>query len=330
MRFPGRLIAACLAVPCALAPVRTETSAASVGGTPLTSDQERGLKPKDRFRECENCPEMVVVPAGSFTMGAPNSEKDRSSAEGPQHEVTIRQPFAAGQLHVTVDQYSAFVQETGYEASSACLTFEDGKYEARAGRSWRNPGFAQEGSHPVVCVSWDDARAYVDWIAKKTGKPYRLLSEAEFEYAARGRTLPGMYPRFWFGDDEKDLCRNANGGDQRARDSLQGVTLTIARSMAGCDDGYAYTSPAGRYTPNAFGLYDMAGNAWQWTADCGHGDYHGAPSDGSAWTIGSCITRVARGGAWNNIPWYLRAASRGWFAVAIDVIGFRVARTLTS
>ena len=172
MRFPG-LIAACLAVPCALAPVRTETSAASVGGTPLTSDQERGLKPKDRFRECENCPEMVVVPAGSFTMGAPNSEKDRSSAEGPQHEVTIRQPFAAGQLHVTVDEYSAYVQETGYEASSTCLTFEDGKYEARAGRSWRNPGFAQDGSHPVVCVSWDDARAYVDWIAKKTRKPYR-------------------------------------------------------------------------------------------------------------------------------------------------------------
>jgi len=153
---------------------------------------------------------MVVVPAGSFTMGAPNSEKDRSSAEGPQHEVTIRQSFAAGQLHVTVDQFSAFVQETGYEASSTCLTFEDGKYGARAGRSWRNPGFAQEGSHPVVCVSWGDARAYVDWIAKKTGKPYRLLSEAEFEYAARGRTSPGMYPRFWFGDDEKDLCRNAS------------------------------------------------------------------------------------------------------------------------
>src|SRR5262245_36469073 len=107
MRFPG-LIAACLAVPCALAPVRTETSAASVGGTPLTPDQERGLKPQDRFRECENCPEMVVVSAGSFTMGAPNSEKDRSSAEGPQHEVTIRQSFAAGQLHVTVDQFSAF------------------------------------------------------------------------------------------------------------------------------------------------------------------------------------------------------------------------------
>ena len=139
---------------------------------PLTATQERGLKPKDTFRECDNCPEMVVVPAGSFTMGSPEREGGRFPNEGPQHVVTIGRPFAVGKLHVTVDQFAGFVRETQYQAR----------------KCWRNPGFAQDGSHPAVCLSWDDAKAYADWLAKKTGKPYRLLSEAEFEYAARGRT----------------------------------------------------------------------------------------------------------------------------------------------
>jgi formylglycine-generating enzyme required for sulfatase activity len=130
---------------------------------------------------------MVVVPAGSFTMGSPESEQNRDDDEGPQHVVTISKPFAVGKLHVTVEQFDAFVRETR-EASSNCWMGKE-----VAGRSWRNPGFAQEGSHPVVCVAWDDAKAYVDWIAKKTRKPYRLLSEAEWEYAARaGTTTP-----FW-------------------------------------------------------------------------------------------------------------------------------------
>jgi hypothetical protein len=138
----------------------------------------------------------------------------------------------------------------------------------------------------------------VDWLAKKTGKPYRLLSEAEWEYAARGRTSPGAYPRFWFGNDEKDLCRYGNFADQK-----YGV------SDAPCNDGYDHTSPAGHYAPNAFGLYDMLGNAWQWTADCHHDSYNGAPADGSAWTTGcSDSYRVVRGGSWHFNPRSLRAA----------------------
>src|SRR5262249_31745376 len=148
-------------------------------GGPLTAAQERGLKAKDAFRECADCPEMVVVPAGAFTMGSLGGGEDRDKNGGPQHGVAMSKPFSVGKFHVTVDQFSAFVGETGYAASSKCWTFEGGKSEERAGRSWRNPGFVQEGSHPVVCVTWEDAKAYVDWLAKKTGKLYRLLSESE-------------------------------------------------------------------------------------------------------------------------------------------------------
>jgi formylglycine-generating enzyme required for sulfatase activity len=292
---------------------------------PLTAAQEGALERGRSFRECENCPEMVVVPAGKFTMGSPADEKNRYDDEDPQHDVTIGKAFAVGRTHVTVDQFDAFVRETGYVASSKCYIFERGDYEEQDGRSWRSPGFEQEGSHPVVCVSWNDAMAYVDWIAKKTGKPYRLLSEAEFEYAARGQTSPGAYPGFWFGSSENDLCRNGNGPDQQARN----IPETSDWTFVSCDDGFAYTSPGGHFAPNAFGLYDMAGNAWQWLEDCWHDDYEGAPADGSAWTA-ACHLRdhVVRGGAWDFDPKNLRAAYRGSDTDANSNVGFRVARTL--
>jgi len=235
--------------------------------------------------------------------------------------VRISRPFAVGKFHVTRDQFAAFVSETQYQASTTCF-----KWGTRDG-SWRDPGFEQDGAHPVVCVSWDDAKAYADWVAKKTGKPYRLLSEAEFEYAARGRRSPGSYPRFWFGSDEKDVCRYGNSADRKARDSYAPAKNW---TVAPCNDGYAYTSPVGSYEPNAFGLYDMAGNAWQWTADCFHDSYNGAPSDGSVWTAGDCKgDRVVRGASWLNLPIYLRAADRYSQSAVANNIGFRLARTLT-
>jgi formylglycine-generating enzyme required for sulfatase activity len=168
----------------------------------------------------------------------------------------------------------------------------------------------------VVCVSWDDADAYVEWMSKKTGKPYRLLTEEEFEYAARGRTSPGAYSRFWFGDDDKDICRYANSFDQKARQTVDRNALAVITARgAPCNDGYAYTSPAGRYPSNAFGLYDMAGNAWQWTEDC----YGGG--SGPCW-------HVVRGGGWFNTSAGLRAARRDNGVGATYGIGFRVARTL--
>jgi formylglycine-generating enzyme required for sulfatase activity len=316
MRFHHVIVVVSLALACALALGHTRVrpaeptpamdnpcsgSQTNAGCMSLTEAQERELKPNDAFRECEDCPEMVVVPAGSFTMGSPAGEKDRSSDEGPQHIVTISKSFAVGRFHVTRDQFAAFVRETGYQASSCHKwTTWDG--------SWRDPGFAQEASHPVVCVSWNDAMAYAAWVARKTGKPYRLLSEAEWEYAARGRTSPGAYPRFWFGDDEGELCHKGN-------------------SWRGCDE-YQYTAPVGHYPANAFGLYDMAGNAWQWTADCYHDSYDGAPADGSVWATGACGPPVERGGSWGNSAMQLRAAHRVGYPAASNSIGFRLARTL--
>jgi len=197
----------------------------------------------------------------------------------------------------------------------------------RPGRSWRNPGFAQLGSHPAVCLSWIDAKTYVDWLATLTGRGYRMLSEAEWEYAARGETAANSYKRYWFGDDEKDLCLNANGADQTTRESIQEAA---GWTVAPCNDLYAYSSPVGSFTPNGFGLYDMHGNAWQWTEDCYHETYAGAPVDGSAWVTGDCSRRVLRGGSWVDDPKSLRAASRDWDPSGDRYFsyGIRVARTL--
>jgi formylglycine-generating enzyme required for sulfatase activity len=319
-----RVVPSAAAGPCAGV---STISPSSRGAAPLSAAEECALKPKDSFRECANCPELVVVPAGSFTMGSPESDKDRRNDEGPQHRVTIGKPFAVGKFHLTVDQFAAFAAESDYDTGSKCRTFEDGKVEERSGRSWRNPGFAQSGSHPAVCLSWYDAKAYMDWLARKTGKTYRLLTEAEWEYAARARTDPGAYSRYSFGDDESDLCRYGNGADQMAKSTVAGASNW---TIAPCNDGHAYTSPVGSFAANAFGLYDMQGNARQWTEDCYHDDYAGAPSDGSAWTSGDCSRRVLRGGSWSVGPGELRAAFRvsGTAGFRSRNDGFRVGRTL--
>jgi formylglycine-generating enzyme required for sulfatase activity len=311
-----------------LAVVACISAPALADDAPLSAERERGLKPKDVFKECDACPEMVVVPAGSFTMGSPDNEKDRDKDESPQHGVTIARPFAVGKFEVTLDQFAAFVKETGYDAGSECFTFEQGKGEKRSGRSFRNPGYGQNGSHPAACVNWDDAKAYVGWLSRKTGKTYRLLTEAEWEYAARARTTPGSAPRFHFGDDEKAMCRYGNGADQTAKKSIPGAANWPVLS---CDDGYAYTAPVGSFTANAFGLYDMHGNVWEWTEDCYHDSYRGAPTDGSAWTAGDCKYRVVRGGSWSFDSGHLRAANRVRDASGSRFVdyGLRVARTLT-
>jgi formylglycine-generating enzyme required for sulfatase activity len=314
---------------------------------PLTAAQERSLKPKDTFRECADCPEMVVVPAGSFTMGSPANEGGRNDNEGPQHVVTIARPFAVGKLHVTVAQYQAFAHNTLYKAATACAPWEwphlvrsvpadqmqrivqqlrDQEKEFE-GHSWGNPGFAQDGGHPVVCLRWEDAKAYVDWLAKAAGKPYRLLTEAEWEYAARGQTAPGAYPRFWFGNDVKALCRYGNGLDQSAGNGIPGAK--DLSQLAPCDDGYAYTAPAGHYEPNAFGLYDMFGNALQWTEDCISEDYKNAPDNGAAVLSANCgDNHMIRGGSWHDTPRQLRAAKRDWSRWPLATVGLRVARGL--
>ena len=280
-----------------------------------------------KFRDCDECPEMVVIPAGTYLMGSPASGEGRSDDEGPVHRVTFERPFAVGVYEVTRGEFGRFVKETGHVTGKKCLTyesdgfFEDETWEWRSERGWKNPGFEQEKNEPVVCVNWDDVQAYVRWLSGKTGKSYRLLSEAEWEYVARGGTTTA---RYW-GASASGQCRYANGAD----------ASTEFRERASCDDGHARTAPVGSYEANGFGLYDALGNVWEWTADCRHSSYEGAPADGRAWeseNSGDCSARVLRGGSWYSTPWFLRSAYRVRDSTGLrsSKIGFRLARTLTS
>jgi len=280
-------------------------------------------------------PEMVLIPAGDFLMGIPEEESEREGAGNydknarPVHRVTIARPFWLGRHPVTRGEYAAFAAETNRTMPSKAWTFEpdakgEWQYQERDGRGWRNPGYEQTDHHPVVCVSHTDATAYAAWLSARTGYEYRLPSEAEWEYAARAGTGTA---RFW-GDGRDGACRYANVADR----SLAGrMNHTFDKErFFDCDDGFAFTAPVGAFLPNAFGLHDMLGNVWEWTADRWHAHYAGAPNDGSAWTTGGDSgRRVLRGGSWNVYPWVVRAGIR--IVVGTDYrnnyVGFRLART---
>jgi formylglycine-generating enzyme required for sulfatase activity len=266
-----------------------------------------GKKPAEAFRECDHCPEMAVIPAGSFRMGSPDNETGRSNDEGPVRTVNIAKPFAVGKFEVTWAEWEACVAMRGCDGSRA----HDQTYG--------------KGRRPVINVSWNDAKAYVAWLSRISGKDYRLLSEAEWEYAARGvRSADAAHPPYPWGDAE--ICRHANLADQSFR------RAGFGGDIANCDDKEARTSEVGRYPANPFGLHDMHGNVWEWVADPWQNDYDDAPTDGSAWEKnGDASRRVVRGGSWDYQPVNLRSAYR--FRGTTDVryfnLGFRVGRTLT-
>ena len=251
--------------------------------------RRRARSPGTKFRDCPECPELVVVPSGSFEMGSPSSEYGRRDNEGPVHRVRIGRSFAVGVYEVTFGEWDACVSGGG------C-----GGYRP-SDESWGR------GRRPVINVSWEDAKAYVGWLSRKTGEEYRLLSESEWEYVARAGTITA----YWWGDE-------------------------IGRNRANCDrcgsrwDG-EQTAPVGSFSANGFGLYDVHGNVWELVEDCWNGSYAGAPTDGSAWESGECGRRVLRDGSWNVRPWKLRSALRGGNSSGSRsfVVGFRVARTLT-
>ena len=280
--------------------------------------RRRAMEPGRRFRDCDACPELVVVPAGSFMMGSPPSEEGRDNDEGPQHRVTIAEPFAVGVHEVTRGEFARFVRETNRSAGNSCWFWDSNEEKAveGSGRNWRNPGFEQTDRHPVVCVSWDDAQAYVRWLSRETGEGYRLLSESEWEYVARAGTRTA---RYW-GESESGQCRYGNGAD----------ASTTFDWRVSCSDGHARTSPVGTYTGNGFGLHDVLGNVYEWVQDCWNKNYDGAPRDGGAWERGDCSLRVARGGSWYVVPRYLRSAFRDWITTGLrsNLLGFRIARTL--
>jgi formylglycine-generating enzyme required for sulfatase activity len=287
-------------------------------------------KPGNVFRDCPDCPEMVVIPAGNFTMGSSAAEKSWAasqvgSAEGvadesPQHNVSLAS-FAMGKYDVTRAEYAAFVRETGHPSGDGCGS--DGfEWKKLVDLSWHNPGYRQTDHDPVVCVSWQDAQAYIAWLNGKVQQTfsapghglYRLPSESEWEYAARA----GTSTRFWWGDEDAAASGHAwfkgNSGGR--------------------------THPVGSKPPNAFGLYDMVGNVWQWTEDCYDNSYAGVPADGRANETpstdihandsqGKCL-RVDRGAAWTFRTWALRSATRERNPADYRdaIMGFRVAKTL--
>lgn len=275
------------------------------------------LQPGSTFRDCDDCPEMVVIPAGQFQMGDLNGEGEKY--ELPVHQVILANDFAVGKYEVTRDQYAAFVSATGRETVSGCsrLIYKISEQDAKV--NWQAPGFDQTGRDPVTCVFWDDAKAYVAWLSDKTGQPYRLLSESEWEYAARA----GTDTLYSFGDLKRDLCDHSNGADKSFVDG-EGLNTE-------CSDGFGdNTAPVGSYQANGFGLHDMHGNVYEWVQDCWSEDYEGAPADGSARPKDNCKRRVIRGGSWWDSPEKLRSALRSttYTINSGNEIGFRIARTL--
>jgi formylglycine-generating enzyme required for sulfatase activity len=269
------------------------------------------------IRDCPTCPALTVVPAGRFKQGSSDRADGNSATfEKPPHWVLIGRPFAISTNAVTVDEFRAFITATGRDMRG-CDTYED-RWRIRPEAGWENPGFVQTGSHPVTCVSWDDAKAYAGWLSKTTGHRYRLPSAAEWEYAARAG---GEAVRPW-SSDGSGACANANVADQRAARRYPGWLVF------GCDDGYVYTAPVGSFKANSFGLNDMLGNVFQWTEDCWHAGYGGAPVDGSARVDGDCAVRELRGGSWFSSPDYVRANYRNHFAAnyRTSSVGIRLVR----
>jgi formylglycine-generating enzyme required for sulfatase activity len=265
---------------------------------------------------------MVSLPPGEFTMGSPENEPGRDSDE-VEHAVKIGYGFAIGKFPITRKEFAQFVAATHYDATGeGCYALSgDGlRFQTYPRYSWQNPGFTQTDNDPVVCVSWKDAHAYIDWLSQKTKKQYRLLSEAEWEYAARAGT---KWAHYWGADDD-GVCKFANVADQRIR------FLYPSWRIPNCNDNYLYTSPVGAFPPNGFGLYDMSGNVWQWIEDCYRDNYNDAPTDGSPRIDESCSTRLLRGSPWYLNQWSGRSAYRGWgTAIMRDYgMGFRVARNL--
>ena len=267
--------------------------------------------PGSAFRDCPECPEMVVIPAGRFIMGAAPGEEEREGVPErfrgraePRAEIEVAS-FALGRFEVAVGEFAAFMDQTRHLVFTGnCRT---AFWVLNSKLDWRNPGFAQTGRHPVVCVSRSDAIAYVDWLRRKTGKAYRLPSEAEWEYAARAGAETS---RPW-GDSAADACRHAN--------------------VAGypCSHGFTAAAPIGSFAPNRFGVYDMIGNVWEFLEDCWNETLAGMPKNGRARRDGDCIYRVQRGGAWHGDAWQARSATRwlGTHGAQAVILGFRVART---
>ena len=270
------------------------------------------------IQDCEECPALTVLPAGRFKQGS--AEGSSTGFVKPMHWVAIEHPFAMSTNDVTVAEFRAFATVTGRNMQG-CDVY-DGQWKHQQANSWQNPGFDQGGNHPVTCASWNDAKAYAQWLSAKTGHQYRLPSASEWEYAARA----GANAAQPWGGNGADACLNANVADASAARHYPGW------NAFGCNDGYVYTSPVGTFKASSFGLHDMLGNVFQWTEDCWSPNYIHAPIDGSARTDGNCAEHELRGGSWFSSPEYVRADYRNHFGAdyRTSSVGIRLVRDVAS
>ena len=287
------------------------------------------------LKDCSDCPEMVVIPAGSYSAGSSAAETERehvskelAAREQPQRKITVLKKFAIGKFEVTRGQFAKFVGDAKWKSDGPCSILEDGpsnRWGTRDDRGWDNPGFEQTDDHPVVCVNLKDVHAYTYWLSNQTGQRYRLPSGAEWEYAARAGTTTA---RYW-GDGIDEMCTHANGSDKARAKAHNGGKADPER-FAECDDGYIFTAPVGSFKPNAFGLYDMLGNVLEWTSDCLTVNQTSAPEDTRARRAGDCNSQIDRGGAWTNSPKYVRAATQHSDLINARnvVLGFRLVREI--
>ncbi|HZP66977.1 MAG TPA: SUMF1/EgtB/PvdO family nonheme iron enzyme [Rudaea sp.] len=278
-----------------------------------------------------SAPALVVIPTGHFTMGSPPDEPGHRPSEEPQRDVRIDTGFALGRDEVTVGEFRAFVMDAGYvsdaEKLGASATYEEdsGRISDHRGVTWRDDyrGIRAADDLPVVHVSWNDAMAYVQWLSARTGKKYRLPSEAEFEYALRAGSA-ARYP--WGDGDPTKVYENVTGdGDRSPR-----LKRSWAKAFPHYDDHAWGPAPVGSYPADAFGLHDMDGNVSEWVADCWHDNYTRAPTGSGAWVNPGCTAHVVRGGSWGSAPEQVRSAYR--IAAPTDTrnarVGMRVARDL--
>ena len=288
------------------------------------------LFPGKAIKDSDSEPELVLIPPGRFMRGTTVTElkrekvpKQYQGSEQPRAEVTIRHGFWLARTPVTVGEFRRFMEDGRHRIPNGAWgwTGEEFKQDDKLG--WHDPGFAQDSDHPVTCVNAEDADAYAKWLSDTTGKLYRLPSEAEWEYACRAGTTTA---RFW-GNDRESARRFANVSDLSLAPLLK--MKPNPEQFFQHDDGYPFTSPVGSFAPNPWGLYEMLGNVWEWTADDWHESYEGAPDDGSARTTsGGVRLRVLRGGAWYGSPWVVRSGSRYGDNDRDPNTGFRLARTL--
>ena len=286
----------------------------------------------DPFKDCDSCPTMVVVPAGEFQIGLDLSATMRGGRQrymGPPRTVRIDRDFALGQTEVTNAQFAAFVAETPTIDASSCFARVDGI--RTGGFAWDNPGLDKQllDDDPVVCVSWRDAKAYTQWLSRKTGENYRLPTEAEWEYAAEGGTASDQP----WGDRPEALCSHGNVLDRSAvrNGVLSAGSATRPDMAAPCDDGFPLVAPVAQFTANSFGLFDMVGNVWEWVEDCSVIPYPESVVSGRAVQVeGECELRSIRGGSWRTRADRQSVAWRGRDPepTTYHLFGFRVARDI--